>query len=69
MAMATFDELIVAAKAKVDGDRKPFDQLRGLLVAFTPDFEILPGTAPTAKAQGLKAFEMPNLIPAGLAGD
>lgn len=44
---ATFDDLIKAGKAKFVGDRKPFDQLRGLLVKFTPDFELLPGTKPT----------------------
>lgn len=44
---ATFDDLIKAGKAKFVGDRKPFDQLRGLLVQFTPDFELLPGTKPT----------------------
>jgi alkyl sulfatase BDS1-like metallo-beta-lactamase superfamily hydrolase len=44
---ATFDDLIKAGKAKFVGDRKPFDQLRGLLVNFTTDFELLPGTKPT----------------------
>jgi alkyl sulfatase BDS1-like metallo-beta-lactamase superfamily hydrolase len=44
---ATFDDLIKAGKATFVGDRKPFDQLRGLLVKFTPDFELLPGTKPT----------------------
>jgi alkyl sulfatase BDS1-like metallo-beta-lactamase superfamily hydrolase len=43
---ATFDDLIVAGKAKFEGDRKHFDQLRGILVQFTPDFEIMPGTKP-----------------------
>jgi alkyl sulfatase BDS1-like metallo-beta-lactamase superfamily hydrolase len=41
---ATFDQLISEGKAKFDGDRKPFDTLRGALVRFTPDFELLPGT-------------------------
>ena len=44
MGVSSFDDLIKAGKAKFEGDRKPFDQLRGILVAFTPDFEILPGT-------------------------
>jgi len=44
---ATFDDLIKAGKATFVGDRKPFDQLRGLLVRFTTDFELLPGTKPT----------------------
>ncbi len=41
---ASFDELIQAGKAKFEGDRKPFDQLRSTLVRFTPDFEMMPGT-------------------------
>ncbi|MCO5123036.1 MAG: MBL fold metallo-hydrolase [Rhizobacter sp.] len=69
MGVTSFDDLIKAGKARFEGDRKPFDQLRGLMVAFTPDFEILPGTAPRASAKGLKAFEMPDPVPAYLAGD
>jgi alkyl sulfatase BDS1-like metallo-beta-lactamase superfamily hydrolase len=41
---ATFDELLAAGKATFVGDRKPFDQLRSILVRFTPDFELIPGT-------------------------
>jgi alkyl sulfatase BDS1-like metallo-beta-lactamase superfamily hydrolase len=41
---ATFDGLIASGKAKFEGDRKPFDQLRSTLVRFTPDFEMIPGT-------------------------
>jgi alkyl sulfatase BDS1-like metallo-beta-lactamase superfamily hydrolase len=69
MGVTTFDDLVKAGKARFDGDRKPFDQLRGLMVAFTPNFEVLPGTAPKAAAKGLKAFEMPDLVPAELSGD
>ncbi|MEG0821186.1 MAG: alkyl sulfatase dimerization domain-containing protein [Burkholderiaceae bacterium] len=43
---ASFDELLAAGKAKFDGDRKPLDQLKTLLVQFAPDFELLPGTKP-----------------------
>jgi alkyl sulfatase BDS1-like metallo-beta-lactamase superfamily hydrolase len=42
--MATFDSLLVSGKARFDGDRKPFDQLRSIIVRFTPDFELMPGT-------------------------
>ncbi len=56
---ATFDELLKEGTAKFEGDRKPFDVLRSALVRFTPDFEMLPGTAPkdpkTPSAQ--KPFE------------
>jgi alkyl sulfatase BDS1-like metallo-beta-lactamase superfamily hydrolase len=71
MGQKTFDDLLKDGKASFDGDRKPFDQLRTLLVKFTPDFEILPGTA-APKTPGLpvsKEFEVPELLPANSAGD
>jgi len=40
----TFDALIAQGKAKFDGDRKPFEQLKSTLTIFTPDFELMPGT-------------------------
>ena len=61
MGASSFDDLIKAGKAKFDGDRKPFDQLRGLLVSFTPNFEILPGTAPKASVEGLPPFVLPDM--------
>jgi alkyl sulfatase BDS1-like metallo-beta-lactamase superfamily hydrolase len=69
MGVKTFDDLISEGKAKFEGDRKPFDQLRSILVAFTPDFEILPGTASKAPAKGLKPFEVPDLAQPDMAGD
>jgi len=66
MGVSSFDDLIKAGKAKFDGDRKPFDQLRGLLVSFSPNFEILPGTAPQATANKLQPFEIP-VMPAEAA--
>jgi alkyl sulfatase BDS1-like metallo-beta-lactamase superfamily hydrolase len=62
MGASSFDDLIKAGKAKFDGDRKPFEQLRGLLVPFTPNFEILPGTAPKASAKGLAPFVLPYMM-------
>jgi hypothetical protein len=53
--------LVKAGKAKFDGDRKPFDQLRGLMVSFTPNFEILPGTAPKKPGQALAPFVLPDM--------
>ncbi len=58
MGQASFDDLIKAGKAKFDGDRTGFDQLRSILVPFTPDFEILPGTAPKQHANPPKPFEV-----------
>jgi alkyl sulfatase BDS1-like metallo-beta-lactamase superfamily hydrolase len=58
MGEASFDDLIKAGKAKFDGDRTGFDQLRSILVLFTPDFEILPGTAPKQQMAQPKPFEV-----------
>ena len=58
MGQASFDDLIKAGKATFDGDRTGFDQLRSILVPFTPDFEILPGTAPQQYATPPKPFEV-----------
>jgi alkyl sulfatase BDS1-like metallo-beta-lactamase superfamily hydrolase len=49
MGVATFDQLAEEGKARFDGDRSVIAKLRDLLVSFTPDFEILPGTAPTQR--------------------
>jgi len=62
MGVASFDDLIKAGKAKFDGNRAGFDQLRSILVPFTPDFEILPGTAPKQHAAPPKPFEVLNQI-------
>lgn len=40
----SFDEQIAAGKAKLVGDRQPYDQLKNMLVQFSMGFEILPGT-------------------------
>jgi len=58
MGLASFDDLIKDGKAKFEGDRSGFDQLRSILVPFTPDFEILPGTAPQQHANQPKPFEV-----------
>lgn len=47
---AKFDDLIKEGKAKLEGDRKPLDQLRSIIVRFAPDFELLPGTKAMKKA-------------------
>jgi hypothetical protein len=69
MGASSFDDLIKGGKAKFEGDRKPFDQLRGLMVTFAPNFEMLPGTAPKAATAGPKPFEVPDLLPPNSAGD
>jgi len=62
MGIAAFDDLIAAGQAKFEGNRAGFDQLRSILVPFTPNFEILPGSAPTTPAKAPKPFEVVNLL-------
>lgn len=69
MGASTFDDLMATGKAKFDGDRKPYEQLKGLLVSFTPDFEILPGTAVKKPMSGPKPMAVPELLPPNSAGD
>jgi len=40
----SFDEQIKSGRAKLIGDRKPYEQLKTMLVQFDMGFEILPGT-------------------------
>jgi len=47
MGVVTLDTQIDNGKAKLKGDRKPIDQLKSMLVNFTPDFEMMPGTKKT----------------------
>jgi alkyl sulfatase BDS1-like metallo-beta-lactamase superfamily hydrolase len=44
MGMTTLDQQVEAGRARLEGNREPLDELRGMLVTFTPDFEIMPGT-------------------------
>ena len=71
MGVSTFDDLIKAGKAKFEGDRKPYEQLKGILVTFTPNFEILPGTASvkTATPPNPNSLKVPDLMPTDAAGD
>ncbi|MFO1309336.1 MAG: alkyl sulfatase dimerization domain-containing protein [Burkholderiales bacterium] len=62
MGQASFDDLLKDGKARFEGDRTGFDQLRSILVPFTPDFEILPGTAPKQAAAAPKPFEVRDLV-------
>jgi len=45
MGAATFDQQIEAGKARLVGDRKPYEQLKSTLVQFELGFEMMPGTA------------------------
>ena len=61
MGVASFDQLAAEGKAKFDGDREIIHKLRDLMVTFTPDFEILPGTAPSQRqVPPGRPFELPT---------
>ncbi len=44
MGAVSFDDQIAAAKAKLTGDRKVYEQLKGMLIQFELGFEMMPGT-------------------------
>jgi alkyl sulfatase BDS1-like metallo-beta-lactamase superfamily hydrolase len=44
MGASSFDDQIAAGKATFVGNRKPYEQLKSILVQFSMGFEILPGT-------------------------
>lgn len=46
MGAVSFDDQIKAGKAKLKGERKPYDELKGMLSTFNMEFELLPGTLP-----------------------
>jgi alkyl sulfatase BDS1-like metallo-beta-lactamase superfamily hydrolase len=62
MGQASFDDLIKAGTATFEGDWTGFDQLRSILIPFTPHFEILPGTEAKKSAQAPKPFEVRDLV-------
>jgi alkyl sulfatase BDS1-like metallo-beta-lactamase superfamily hydrolase len=69
MGVAGFDQLATEGKAQFDGDRTIIGRLRDLMVTFTPDFEILPGTAPTQRqVPPGRPFALPDPVPAAMGG-
>jgi alkyl sulfatase BDS1-like metallo-beta-lactamase superfamily hydrolase len=61
MGAVSFDEQIKTGKAKLKGDRKPYELLKTLLVHFDVDFEIMPGTGGKDLTPEQKAFEQEGL--------
>jgi alkyl sulfatase BDS1-like metallo-beta-lactamase superfamily hydrolase len=57
MGAVSFDDQIKAGKATLVGDRKPYEQLKGMLVQFDMGFEILPGTRAKDLTPENKPFE------------
>lgn len=52
LGATTFDALVQAGEATIDGDQQVFQQLRSALDQFPPHFELLPGTAPVPVQEG-----------------
>ena len=67
----TFDELAASGKARFEGDRSKFEQLKSVMRSFTPDFELVPGTRPSqAKLNGSTVKGSLEVIPpAATAGE
>jgi len=62
MGKTKFDDQISAGKAKLLGNREVYEQLKTVLVNFTPDFEIMPGTKPKQSGESnLNVFEQEEL--------
>lgn len=61
MGTVSFDDQINAGKAKLKGDRKPYDTLKSLLVQFELGFEIMPGTGEKDLTPDKKTFEQGDI--------
>jgi len=66
MGAMTFDEQISSGKARLEGSREPYEQLKAMLVHFDLGFEMMPGTGKKDLTPGLKPFEQEQ--PADTAG-
>jgi alkyl sulfatase BDS1-like metallo-beta-lactamase superfamily hydrolase len=66
MGVVSFDEQIKAGKAKLKGNREPYEQLKGMLVHFELGFEMMPGTGGADLTQEEKPFQAEQ--PASSAG-
>jgi alkyl sulfatase BDS1-like metallo-beta-lactamase superfamily hydrolase len=61
MGAVSFDEQIVAGKAKLKGNRQVYEQLKTMLVHFDLGFEIMPGTGAEDPTPAQKTFEQEEL--------
>lgn len=57
MGAVSLDDQIKNGKAKLKGDRKPFDQLKEMLVQFDLGFELMPGTGAKDLTEEKNPFE------------
>jgi alkyl sulfatase BDS1-like metallo-beta-lactamase superfamily hydrolase len=66
MGAKSFDEQIEAGKAKMEGKREPYEQLKTMLVHFDLGFEMMPGTGAADLTPQEKPFQAEE--PASSAG-
>jgi len=66
MGAATFDQQIEASKAKLDGNRDVYEQLKTTLVQFELGFEMMSGTKKTEDRPDMNTFEQ---MPPAYNGD
>jgi alkyl sulfatase BDS1-like metallo-beta-lactamase superfamily hydrolase len=59
MGKASFDDQINNGKAKLVGNREPYDLLKNSLIWFNMGFEILPGTGGTSLTAPKDPFQQP----------
>jgi len=57
MGAVSFDQQIEAGKAKLEGNREPYEQLKGMLVQFDLGFEMMPGTGAEDLTPEQKTFQ------------
>lgn len=68
MGAVKFDDQITAGKAKLKGDRKPYNELKNMLSTFTMAFELLPGTLPEKATDTAKENPFKQEAPADTSG-
>jgi hypothetical protein len=66
MGAVPFDDQIESGKAKLDGKREVYDQLKTMLVQFDLGFELMPGTGAKDLTPEKKPFEQE--LPADTSG-
>ncbi len=62
MGQVRFDEQITKGKAKLDGDRQVYEQLKSTLVDFQVGFELMPGTGAVADETPANPFAAENPV-------
>ena len=68
MGTTSFDDKIKEGKAKLKGDRKPYEELEKMLTTFTMEFELIPGTIPDAAATSSNKSPFKQAMPADSSG-